>query len=186
MDTPAQKLSDASHRLAAVCAELQARFPQEVLGGAVDRGQHLLWCRRERIREILRCLQGELGFDFLTDLTAVDYLKLPGGLPAEGRPPERFAVVYHLYALEKKMRLRLKTFVPEHDACLASAASLWPAADWLEREVHDMYGIVFEDHPDLRRILLPLDYDGYPLRKDYPLQGRGYRDNFPPYSDLGS
>ena len=98
----------------------------------------------------------------LMDLTAVGHL---------GREP-RFDVVYHLYSPELKQRLRVVVGVPEDDCRLASMVPLWPAADWLEREVWDLYGIRFEGHPDLRRILLYDEFEGHPLRKDYPKSRR--------------
>jgi len=101
----------------------------------------------------------ELRFEMLCDLTAVDWL---------GREP-RFDLVYHLRSPELRMRLRVKTAVADE---VASVATVWPAADWLEREVFDLYGIHFAGHPDLRRILLDADFEGHPLRKDHPKRGR--------------
>ena len=103
-----------------------------------------------------------LMFDFLMDVTAVDYL---GSTP-------RFEVVYHLYSLKRNHRLRLKTRVPEEDPRIASVVPVWRGADWLERETYDMYGIRFEGHPDLRRIYLYEEFQGHPLRKDYPKEKR--------------
>ena len=108
------------------------------------------------------------GFMLLADITAVDWWP---------REP-RFEVVYHLASADR--RLRLKTRLAGSGARLPTVKPLWPAANWLEREVYDMYGIVFDGHPDLRRILMPEGFVGYPLRKDYPLRGYGERHNFPP------
>jgi NADH-quinone oxidoreductase subunit C len=119
-------------------------------------------------------------FAMLADVTALDLLKHP---EAE-KWPERFAVVYHLYSLEHNARLRVKAYVPEEPCETPSVVELWPAANWGEREAYDMYGIRFVGHPDLRRILMPDAYEGYPLRKDYPLKGRGERDNFPKYTEI--
>src|SRR5919197_592216 len=110
----------------------------------------------------LRADTPELEFDFLTDLTAVDY-------PAR---PRRFDVVYHLYSMTRNHRLRLKATVGENET-IPSVVAVWKAANWEERECFDMFGIVFSGHPDLRRILLPEDWEGFPLRKDYPLAGYG-------------
>ncbi|MCP5071628.1 MAG: NADH-quinone oxidoreductase subunit C [bacterium] len=113
-----------------------------------------------------------LAFDMLIDLTCVDYL---------GREP-RFEMVYHLYSVTRNHRLRIKAGVSEESATIGSVTGLWAAADWMEREVFDLYGIVFENHPDLRRILLDEGFEGHPLRKDYPktrrqpLIGRRSRD----------
>jgi NADH-quinone oxidoreductase subunit C len=94
------------------------------------------------------------------DLTAVDWWP--------GEP--RFQVVYHMVSFERAQRLRLKVALPGEDAHVATLSTLWPGANWLEREVYDLFGIVFDGHPDLRRVLMPDDWEGYPLRKDYPVQ----------------
>ena len=101
------------------------------------------------------------------DLTAVDYLKFPG---REDGP--RFDVVYHLYSITHNHRLRLKAALEQDDAVVATATGLWPIANWLEREVWDMFGIRFAGHPDLRRLLLYEEFVGHPLRKDYPMERR--------------
>jgi NADH-quinone oxidoreductase subunit C len=93
----------------------------------------------------------------------------------------RFAVVYELYSLEHNHRFRLKARVPEDDPRLPSAYGLWKSALWGEREAHDMFGVEFDGNPDMRRLLMPEDFPGFPLRKDYPLRGRGERDAFEPY-----
>jgi NADH-quinone oxidoreductase subunit C len=117
-----------------------------------------------RIVEVLRLLRDdpELEFEMLTDLTAVDYL---GEVP-------RFEVVYHLYSVAKNHRVRIKARVAEDAPEIESAVALWPSANWMEREVWDLYGIRFRNHPDLRRILLYEQFDGHPLRKDYPKEKR--------------
>lgn len=109
-----------------------------------------------------------LQFDYLTDVTAVDYLR-------QERQP-RFDLVYHLYSFKNNVRLRVKMGVAEEDMDVPSLSALWKAANWLEREAYDMFGFHFTGHPDLRRILTPDMFDGHPLRKDYPLRGRGERD----------
>ena len=109
----------------------------------------------------------------LVELTAVDYLHYPDA-------KDRFGVVYvPAQHDDRRARLIVKTFVNEPDLTLPSAFPLWKGADWMEREVYDMYGIVFDGHPDLRRILMPEEFTAFPLRKDYPLRGRGERHNFP-------
>jgi NADH-quinone oxidoreductase subunit C len=117
--------------------------------------------------ELLRAMQllrdePELAFDMLMDLTAVDYL---------GQEP-RFEVVYHLYSLPRNRRLRIKTRVREDSCEVDSLVELWPSANWMEREVYDLYGIRFRNHPDLRRLLLYDGFEGHPLRKDYPKERR--------------
>ena len=102
-------------------------------------------------------------FDFCSDVTATDW-------PA--RPDRRFDLVYCLYSTTGRQRVRIKTRIAEQDA-VPSVTGIWPAANWLEREVYDMFGVRFAGHPDLRRILMPDDWQGHPERKDYPLEGPG-------------
>ncbi len=117
---------------------------------------------RDHLVAVARALRGDaaLGFDVLVEVTAVDWW------PAE----PRFEVVYHLVATSAPARVRLKVRVGGDDARVPSVHEVWPSADWLEREVWDLFGIVFEQHGDLRRLLLPDDWTGHPLRKDYPVQ----------------
>ena len=114
------------------------------------------------IEAVMRFLRDEIEFDMLTDLTAVDFL---------GRTP-RFEVVYHLYATGANQRLRIKARVAEEAAEIASVVGLYASANWMEREVFDLYGIRFDGHPNLRRILLYEEFEGHPLRKDYPKERR--------------
>jgi NADH-quinone oxidoreductase subunit C len=125
----------------------------------------------EQLLAALTCLKEECGFDMLADLTAADYLYYPNAR-------DRFGVIYALLNCTSGERLYVKTHVNEPDLTLPSAFGLWKGADWMEREVYDMYGIIFEGHPDPRRILMPEEFVGFPLRKDYPLRGRGERHNF--------
>lgn len=124
--------------------------------------------------ELLKCLNAfkAVGFDQLTDLTAVDLLEY-------GNAIDRFEVVYCLLNVDSGLRLIAKTHLNEPDLSIASATSVWFGADWLEREVYDMFGIVFIGHPNFRRLLLPQEFQSFPLRKDYPVKGRGERHNFP-------
>jgi NADH-quinone oxidoreductase subunit C len=122
---------------------------------------------------VLEFLKQHAGFDMLCDLTAVDYLHYPDAT-------DRFGVVYLLTNTATGERLTVKTHLNEPDLTMKSVYGLWKGADWMEREVYDMYGIRFEGHPDLRRILMPEEFTAHPLRKDYPLRGRGERHNFRP------
>jgi NADH-quinone oxidoreductase subunit C len=124
---------------------------------------------RGRLLEVLRFCRDEPGLDFdvLMDLTAVDYSRFPG---REDGP--RFEVVYHLYSVGRNHRLRVKIRLDEDDAVAPTAVPLWPIANWLEREVWDMFGVRFEGHPDLRRLLMYEQFVGHPLRKDYPINRR--------------
>jgi len=143
-----------------VLEKLAARFGDAVLSTHSDFGDDTAVVRRERIVEICTFLRDDPGllFDFAMDLTAVDYL---------GEEP-RFEVVYHLFSLEKKHRVRIKARVPEEDPEIDSVASVWPGMNWYEREAWDMYGSRFRNHPNLTRILMYEQFVGHPLRKDYP------------------
>ncbi|MCE9581372.1 MAG: NADH-quinone oxidoreductase subunit C [Planctomycetes bacterium] len=158
-----------------VVTRFKERFGNEILSVEEFRGQVTLCVKSARALEMLKSLRddAECPFDMLTDLTGVDYLRLDH--------VERFAVVYQLTSLLRNERLRVKAYVGEARCEIESVHTLWGDANWLEREVWDMYGIRFLNHPDLRRILTPDDYTGHPLRKDYPLKGRGERSNFPKY-----
>lgn len=114
----------------------------------------------------------DAGMDQLVDITAVDMLEYPGAT-------DRFEVVYLLLNTTSGERLTVKTHVNEPELKLPSACPIWFGADWLEREVYDMFGIVFEGHPNFKRLLLPDAFESFPLRKDYPVKGRGERHNFP-------
>ncbi len=147
---------------AAAIEAARAAFGDALLETVVFRGETTLVVDKERIVEILRFLRDEpaLRFDRLSDLTAVDYLNL-------GREP-RFAVVYHLMSRGTLARLRVRALVPEDEPFIDSCVPLFPVANWPEREVYDLFGIGFAGHPDLTRIMMPDDWDGHPLRKDYP------------------
>ncbi|NOY87035.1 MAG: NADH-quinone oxidoreductase subunit C [Deltaproteobacteria bacterium] len=128
------------------------------------RGEVWVIIAPEKCRDALRFLKTdpELAFDFLSDVTAVHW-------PARKEAP--FDVVYQIFSIANKMRFRLKIRVSEGQK-VDSVCGLWRGADWLEREVFDLFGIPFADHPDLRRILMPSDFEGYPLRKEFPVGGR--------------
>jgi NADH-quinone oxidoreductase subunit C len=121
---------------------------------------------------VLQFLKDQCGFDMLIDVTAADYLNYPDAR-------ERFGVIYLLLDTVSGERVVVKTYVNDPDPTVPSVFPLWKGADWMEREVYDMFGIIFEGHPDLRRLLMPEAFTAYPLRKDYPLRGRGERHNFP-------
>jgi NADH-quinone oxidoreductase subunit C len=126
----------------------------------------------DRVYFVLETLWREYGFDTLMELTAVDYLEYP-------KATDRFGVVYVLVNSVSGERVIVKTHLNLPEVELPSVYPLWKSADWMEREVYDMFGITFEGHPDLRRILMPDEFTAFPLRKDYPLKGRGERHNFP-------
>jgi NADH-quinone oxidoreductase subunit C len=136
------------------------------------RGQVRIAVVRENIESALSTLNGDHGFDLLIDITCVDYLNYRDAT-------DRFGLVYLLANTETNERLALRVYLNEPDLQVPTATNLWEGANWLEREVWDMFGITFAGHPDHRRILMPDEFAAHPLRKDYPLQGRGERHNFP-------
>lgn len=160
--------------------KVRERFPEEVVDASAFRGDWTITVKKGRIREILAFLRGDpaLAYNFLVDVTAVDYMNYMGG-----DPPARFGVIYNLCSYrqtEHRGRVQVRALVPERDAIIASAVPVWKGALWPEREVYDMFGIRFEGHPDLRRLLMPVNFKDYPLRKDYPLHGKGERDVIAP------
>jgi NADH-quinone oxidoreductase subunit C len=156
----------------AVIDFLRQRLGPDAFTTSVFRDNHRVLVDPGRVFALLECLKNDCGFDMLAELTAVDYLRYPNAR-------DRYGVVYVLLNTATGVRLVVKTFVNDPEPTLPSAYPLWKGADWLEREVYDMYGIVFEGHPDLRRILMPEEFTAFPLRKDYPMRGRGERHNFP-------
>lgn len=138
-----------------------------VLDVVEGHGEVTVFVPRELIVDVCSFLKVDHGFDLLADLCGAD------------RGPEedpRFEVNYHLFSTKHHNRLRLKVLLSEDDPQVATVTTLWKTADWHERETYDLFGVIFDGHPDLRRILLPSDFDGHALRKDYPLRG------YEPYS----
>jgi NADH-quinone oxidoreductase subunit C len=155
-----------------ILAALRERFgPDEVPASSFQDNRRVI-VSPDRVYDALQFLKERCGFDMLVDVTAVDYLRYPNAR-------DRFGVIYSLVDTASGTRLFVKTYLNEPDLKLTSVYSLWKTADWTEREVYDMFGITFEGHPNLRRILLPEEYTSFPLRKDYPLRGKGERHNFP-------
>jgi NADH-quinone oxidoreductase subunit C len=140
--------------------ELQAMFPGAVSEAVIFRGMATMTLGREFLLGICEFLKSDEGgaYSYLVDETAVDYPKRE----------KRFDVIYHLYSFKRNDRLRLKILVGEGER-VPSVVGIWPTANWLEREVYDMFGVEYEGHPDMRRILLPEDWTGHPLRKDYDI-----------------
>jgi len=160
-------------------AKVKEKFPDAVFATHDFRGDETVVVRREALLEIVRFLKEdpEMDFNVLMDLSAVDNLTYPSPSPLpEGGEGEikrsRFEVVVHLYSLAKNHRLRLKVPVEEADSTVPTLTGIWPAADWYEREVWDMFGIRFLGHPNLKRILMYEAFVGHPLRKDYPVNKR--------------
>jgi NADH-quinone oxidoreductase subunit C len=148
----------------AIAAILQEAVPGlEIHVAPTIDSQHTFYVDSERLLPVLQALRdrAELKFAFLAELTAADYWP--------HREP-RYELIYVLVSVEHRLRVRVKTRLPAEDPHVGTASGLWPAANWLEREVWDLFGIAFDGHPDPRRLLMPEDWEGYPLRKDYPVQ----------------
>jgi NADH-quinone oxidoreductase subunit C len=139
---------------------IQAASPAALLDAKFDRGELTLKIAREHIRTTAALVQ-KAGYNFLEDVTCVDYY------PVE----PRFQVIYHVVSFSLKARVRLAVPVESMDLEIASITPVWPSADFYEREVFDLFGIRFGGHPNLRRIMMPDEWEGYPLRKDYPVEG---------------
>ena len=147
-----------------VVTTITEKFPQAVEETVCFQDEHTIRVKREHLLEVSHFLKEDPAahFNFLSDLCGVDYM---------GREP-RFEVVYHLYSMEHKHRLRMKVSLAESDLSIPSVVSIWKTANWHERECFDLLGITFSDHPDLTRILTPDGFTDHPLRKDFPLRGR--------------
>ena len=146
---------------------IEEKFAGQVLGTTAHVGQVGVSLKSDMIKDVCLYLRDEpmLRMDLLVDLTAVDFSAYPGDTGP------RFEVVYNLISTTYRHRIRLKVRVPEEDPRIDTVSSIWQTANWHERETFDLMGIQFDGHPDLRRILMPEDWEGHPLRKEYPLKG---------------
>jgi NADH-quinone oxidoreductase subunit C len=152
--------------------KLREKFGADAFTTSEFRDNRRVIVPADRVFAVLEFLKQSCGSDLLADLGGADYLQYPNAR-------DRYGVWYVLVNTTTGVRLIVKTFTNDPEPSLPSVFSLWKGADWMEREVYDMYGVVFEDHPDLRRILMPDEFTAFPLRKDYPMRGRGERHNFP-------
>jgi NADH-quinone oxidoreductase subunit C len=152
---------DKENRGVALVSE---KFGDAVVSPGGFRGQPWVTVKAAAVRDIALGLRDEAGFDLLEDLTAVDYLDRP---EVQGR----FRVVYHFLSTKRAELFRLKAVVPDDSVEVPTLVPVYPGAEWLEREVYDMFGIRFADHPDLRRMLMPEDWVGHPCRRDYDVRG---------------
>ena len=163
-------MDDAKETL--VISRVRARFGASVLDSSVERGEITLRVDKSALLNICRFLKDEadLQINYVADICGADY------------HPEtpRFEVVYNLVGITRKIRIRLKVRLSDGES-VDSMTGVWHGADWPEREAYDMYGIIFDGHPDLKRIYMPNDWEGFPLRKDYPL--KGYKDQYNPYGE---
>lgn len=142
-------------------ASLGRLLGDKMLGHATFRGESTFTIRPEHLREVAKFARDELSFDYLLDISSVDNF---------GEEP-RFEIVYELYSMTLSIHLRVKLLVSEDDPTVDTVSDIWPAANWHEREIFDMMGLRFRDHPDLRRILMWDGYPYFPLRKEFPLEG---------------
>jgi NADH-quinone oxidoreductase subunit C len=159
--------------LEALAAHARETLGEAVTGTLVAHGELTLEVRRQDIYKVCRTLRDNtsFGYEQLTDLCGVDYLDYGRESPEGARPGPRFAVVYHLLSVRHNRRLRVRTFLDNDFPLVDSMVEVWASASWFEREAFDLFGIVFEGHPDLRRILTDYGFVGHPFRKDFPLSG---------------
>ena len=157
-----------------IAQKIQEKFPSEFIGQNEFRNELTVTVKPDRIVEIARFLRDDpsTAFNQLSDIFSVDNSGRSAGVD------ERFEVVYLLNSIPNRHRLRLKAVLREDRCEIDSVWPVWRAAGFLEREVYDLMGIRFRNHPDLRRIFLPEDFDGHPLRKEYPTEGKGWRNTF--------
>ncbi|WP_217914346.1 NADH-quinone oxidoreductase subunit C [Miltoncostaea marina] len=145
-----------------VAATIEAAVRGSVTEEVLHAGELTIGVAKERLLEVARFLKGPpLSFALLSDVTCADFPERPG----------RFRVAYHLLSLASGNRLRLRVWAGADAPEVESVTSVWPTANWHEREVYDLFGVRFRNHPDLTRIMMPLDWEGHPLRRDYPLGG---------------
>jgi len=160
-----------------IADKIADQFPDDFLDMFTFRDQVSVIVTKDRIVKICRYLHDEpaLCFDHLQDLCGVDY---------HGKREPRFEVIYNLYSVRYRHRIRVRAQVPADDPSIKTVTSIWAGANWHERECFDMFGIVFKEHPDLRRILMPEDWEGHPLRKDYPLKGPELEKDWPGFVEV--
>ncbi len=154
-----------------IALKIKELCPDAFLASKIEFGELTVTLKREGLLSACRTLHDDssLDFDFISDICSVDF---PNESP-------RFEMVYQLYSIGQNHRIRVKARVPEEDCNIDSVVDVWQGANFMEREVYDMMGIRFNNHPDLRRILMTEDYEeGFPLRKDFPVEGFGWRDQF--------
>lgn len=147
-----------------VPAALEAWDPLAITGGSLDLGETLLWLAPEKLVPVCLQLRDHLGFERLCGMSAIDRY------PME----PRFEAVYFVHSISRNTRLKLKVALPGADPAVASVTPVWIGANWYEREAFDLFGIRFEGHPNLKRIMLPDSWEGHPLRRDFPTDGYRY------------
>ena len=147
-----------------VPAALEAWDPQAISGGSLDLGETLLWVQPDMIVPVCRELRDNLGFERICGVSAIDRYPLE----------PRFEVVYFVHSISRNVRLKLKVALSGANPVVDSVTSVWDGANWYEREAFDLFGIRFEGHPNLKRIMMPDDWEGHPLRRDFPTHGHKY------------
>jgi NADH-quinone oxidoreductase subunit C len=159
--------------LQALAAHVREIFGAAIVNERLALGELTLEVERASLLKICRRLRDDnlLRFEQLVDVCGVDYLSYRAESPEGARPGPRFAAVYHLLSVSRNQRLRLRVFLDDTLPVVDSVVDVWPSANWFEREAFDLFGIVFEGHPDLRRILTDYGFIGHPFRKDFPLSG---------------
>jgi len=172
MDKP-DPIAALRARFEQTAGRLRERFGEGTFTTSEFRDNFRVHVGPARLYALLQLLKESAGFDQLAELGGADYLHYPDA-------KDRYGVWYCLLNTSTGERVIVKTFVNDPDPSLPSVYPLWKGADWMEREVYDMYGVQFDGHPDLRRILMPDEFTSFPLRKDYPMRGRGERHNFQP------
>jgi NADH-quinone oxidoreductase subunit C len=169
----AEKLAALRQRFNQTIDRLKQRFGKDAITTSEFSDNFRVHVEPGQVHAVLDYLAHECGFDMLAELGAADYLQYPDA-------KNRYGVWYILVNTATGERLFVKTFANDPNPALPSVYPIWKGADWMEREVFDMYGVEFDGHPDLRRILMPDEFTSFPLRKDYPMRGRGERHNFQP------
>jgi len=159
--------------LQALAAHARETFAEGIVDESLACGELTLTVKRDQLRKVAKRLRDDNMFRFeqLLDVCGVDYLGYRAEAPEGAKAGPRFAVAYHLLSVSRNQRLRLRVYLDDQLPVVDSVNDLWPSANWFEREAFDLFGIVFEGHPDLRRILTDYGFIGHPFRKDFPLSG---------------
>ena len=160
-----------------IAQKIQTAYPAFYIGATLFRGDLSIHIKKEGVLSIGTFLRDDpaLDFDYPIHISSVDDM----GAQSQNDSNDRFEMVYEFFSIRKKHQVRVKARVSEQDCAIDSVTSIWKGANYQEREVYDMMGIKFNNHPELKRILLPDEYtEGYPLRKNFPVEGRGWRDTF--------
>ncbi len=162
-----------SEALQALATHARETFGDAIVNEQLVHGELTLELKRDALRKVAKRLRDDnlLRFEQLIDVCGVDYLSYRAESPEGARPGPRYAVVYHLLSVSRNQRLRLRVFLDDTLPVVDSVVDVWPSANWFEREAFDLFGIIFEGHPDLRRLLTDYGFIGHPFRKDFPLSG---------------